>query len=118
MNPVRRKKMGNRGGLTAAWEVFGDHFVESLGDVGETVKAYFFGGERVCDPSILVPHLVELRCDLAGEFDSMLDGGVWLERFPLDLFQEIWAAAEELVMRELPRLGIGRSALGTRCLCG
>lgn len=110
--------MGIGGGLTAAWEVFGDHVVERLGDVRQTVKAYFFGRERVRDPSVLVPHLVELRGDLAGELDSMLDGGVRLERFPLDLFQEIWAAAEELVMRELPRLGIGRSALGTRCLCG
>lgn len=86
--------------------------------MGEAVKASFFGVERVDDPSVLVAHLVELCGDLTWEFDPVFDGRVGLERFPLDLFQEIWAAAKELVMRELPRLSIGRSALSTRRLCG
>lgn len=68
-------------------------------------------------PPIIVSHLRELRGDLARELDAVLDGGVGLERLALDLLEQVGAAAQELVVRELPGLDVGGGALGAWGLC-
>lgn len=46
----------------------------------------------------------------------MLRRGVRLERLPLDLLEQVRPPAQELVVRELPRLHVGGGALCARRL--
>lgn len=46
----------------------------------------------------------------------MLRRGVRLERLPLDLLEQVRPPAQELVVRELPRLYVGGGALCARRL--
>jgi hypothetical protein len=63
--------------------------------------------ERARDAPVLVAHLRELRGDLAGQLDALLDRRVRVERLALDLVEQVRPPAEKLVVRELPRLRIG-----------
>jgi hypothetical protein len=42
--------------------------------------------------------LSELSSDFTWEFYSVLDRGIWFERFTLDLFEKIGSCSQELVM--------------------
>ena len=70
------------------------------------------------EPSVVVAHLRELCGDLTGELDAVLDRRVGLQRLTLDLLEEVWSSAKELVVRELPGLHVRRGALGAGRLFG
>ena len=74
---------------------------------GEAVDLLALLLERYHKPTVVVAHLRELRGDLAGELDAMLQRRIRLQSLALDLLKEVGAAAQELVVRELPCLYLG-----------
>lgn len=89
-----------------------DHdIVHRLRHRGEAVDLLALLLERHHEPTVVVAHLRELRSNLAGKFDAVLQGRVWLECLALDLFKEVGAAAQELVVGELPCLHVRGRAL-------
>ena len=96
-----------------------DHdIVHRLRHGGETVNFLALLLERHHKPTVVLTHLRELRSDLAGQFDAVLQGRVRLKSLALDLLKEVGAAAQELVVGELPCLHIRGRALcpgGLRC---
>ena len=115
---VRAKTGREERGLTAPGKRFVDDLVQGLRDACEAFHLVPLLRQRVHEPSVVVAHLRELRSDFAGELDAVLDGGIGLQRLALDLLEEIWPSAKELVMRELPSLHVRRSALGAGRLFG
>ena len=85
-----------------------DHdIVHRLRDRGETVDLLALLLERDGQAPVVLPHLRELRGDLARELDAVLQGRIRLQSLALDLLKEVGAAAQELVVGELPGLHVG-----------
>lgn len=94
-----------------------DHdVVHGLGHVREPVDLLAFLLERDHEAPVVFAHLRKLGGDLPGELDAVFQGRIGLEGLALDLLEQVWAPAQELVVRELPCLDVRGRALRTRGL--
>ena len=92
------------------------HIIHRLRHIRQPVELLPLLLERDHQPAVVVAHLRQLRGDLPGQLDAVLERRVRLERLALDLLEQVRAAAQELVVGELPGLHVGRRALRTRGL--
>ena len=106
-----KRERENEERRTPTGEILVNDIVERLCEQGEPLDFLCLGDELGIYPTVFLSHLIELRLNFTGELDAVLDGGIRLEGFTLDFVEQVWSAAEELVVRELPRLGVRRCPL-------
>ena len=69
---------------------------------------------------MVLTHLAQLRSKLTGQLHTLFNRRIRVKGLALDLVEQVWATTQELVVRELPDLLIGRSGCvlsGARTTC-
>ncbi len=85
-------------GHTPTGIVFLKGIVKGFCEDRQALRLYPFYCEGVGNTAVVFAHLGELSCDLAGQFDAVLDGGIRFERLSLDLLEKIGTCSQELVV--------------------